>query len=573
MKLRILHLDDNPDDHELVRLALARAGLHCDIEAVSNRDGYVSALEREPFDVIISDSGIPGYDGNAAMSAARDSRPATPFIVVSGGVDPRIAPEPEDHACARLPKTELSRLASVIDTVRRRAPKGATRPLSIASAAAPAPRIDAPPSGPAAGAAAGPSDGAHVAGMKHLVDAVQQLSLARDLQTVMDIVRHAARRLAGSDGATFVLRDGDRCFYAEEDAISPLWKGQRFPLSACISGWAMLNRRAAIIPDIYQDSRIPHDAYRPTFVKSLMMTPIRTSAPIGAIGVYWARNHEATHEEIELLRALADSTCVAIESVDLLENLEKRVAERTREVRESSAELEVLNQELEAFCHSAAHDLRPPLSTIDGFTQALLEDSRGSLDDAGRAHLGRITGAVERMQALIGDLLTLSRIVRLPMNPVQVDLSQMAREIIDGHRTASPERKVEVSIPGGLAAEADAGLLRIVLENLLSNAWKYSSKTEAARIEVGTESDAAGRKSYFVRDNGAGFDSQCASKLFSPFQRLHTQSQFPGTGVGLSTVKRIVHRHGGKIWATADIGKGACFQFTLGPAPGSLRSC
>jgi hypothetical protein len=400
--------------------------------------------------------------------------------------------------------------------------------------------------------------------MEHLIEVVQQLSLARDLRTVMDIVRHAARKLAGSDGATFVLRDGDRCYYAEEDAIAPLWKGQRFPLSACISGWAMLNRRPAVIPDIYLDSRIPHEAYRPTFVKSLMMTPIRTSAPIGAIGVYWANNHQATPEEIELLRALADSTSVAIESVDLLENLEKRVAERTHEVRERSAELEVLNHELEAFSYSVAHDLRSPLITIDGFTHALLEDSRESLDDAGREHLGRITGAVERMQALISDLLTLSRIVRSPMSPVQVDLSQMAREIIAGHRASAPERKVEAVIADGLAAEGDAGLLRIVLENLLSNAWKYSSKTEAARIEVGTETHAAGRNSYFVRDNGAGFDGQHASRLFSPFQHLHTQSQFPGTGVGLSTVKRIVHRHGGEIWATADVGKGACFHFTLG---------
>src|SRR3954465_9576686 len=139
-----------------------------------------------------------------------------------------------------------------------------------------------------------------------LVEAVQRLSLARDVATIQDVVRRAARRLTGADGATFVLRDGDRCHYADEDAIAPLWKGQRFPLSACISGWAMLNRRSAVIPDIYADDRIPHDAYRRTFVKSLVMVPIRPLDPVGAIGNYWAEYHQPTPEEVSLLQALAD---------------------------------------------------------------------------------------------------------------------------------------------------------------------------------------------------------------------------------------------------------------------------
>lgn len=169
--------------------------------------------------------------------------------------------------------------------------------------------------------------------MEQLVDVVQSLSLARDLATVMEIVRHAARRLTGADGATFVLRDNDKCFYAEEDAISPLWKGQRFPMSACISGWAMINRQPAVIEDIYADPRIPADAYRPTFVRSLAMVPIRTIDPVGAIGNYWATQHLPSPEQVKVLQALADITAVTMENVRVYEELEQRVRQRTSELQ------------------------------------------------------------------------------------------------------------------------------------------------------------------------------------------------------------------------------------------------
>lgn len=162
----------------------------------------------------------------------------------------------------------------------------------------------------------------HLEQARELVAAIQRLSLADSVPKIQKIVRSAARRLTGADGATFVLRDGPNCLYADEDAIAPLWKGQRFPLETCISGWAMLNRRPAVIEDIYSDDRIPHDAYRPTFVKSLAMVPIRTLDPVGAIGNYWARRHQPTEQEVELLQALADSTAVAMENVRVYEQLE-----------------------------------------------------------------------------------------------------------------------------------------------------------------------------------------------------------------------------------------------------------
>jgi signal transduction histidine kinase/CheY-like chemotaxis protein len=537
MKLRILHLEDNADDANLVRLSLARGGLNCDIMPVNSAEAFNAALQRPDFDVILSDSGVPGYDGRDALAAAHSRCPGIPFIVVSGFPQHSSDVEAAAKPAAAVAKSELGQLAPAI----RQALQNATPPheeeLETAS---------------------------YVWGMQQLVSVVQRLSLARNLQSIMEIVRHAARNLVGADGATFVVREGDHCFYAEEDAIGPLWKGRRFPMSACISGWAMLNRQPAVIRDIYQDARVPHEAYRPTFVKSLVMMPIRTLAPVGAIGVYWARVHRATSEEVDLLQALADSTSVAMESVDVLSMFEQRVAERNSELHRRSAELEVLNRELEAFSYSVAHDLRAPLITIDGFTQVLLETSGAKLDETGRNHLERICNGARRMHRLINDLLELSKVVRAPMHHVPVDLTRMAQEVVRNLQDSAPERSVNIVIADDLTAEGDAGLLRIVLENLLSNAWKFTSKSANPRIEFGMRLDRSGRRAFFVRDNGAGFDPRHATNLFSPFRRLHAESQFPGTGIGLATVQRIVHRHSGEIWAEAAVDRGACFYFSIG---------
>jgi signal transduction histidine kinase len=407
----------------------------------------------------------------------------------------------------------------------------------------------------------------YVRGMQHLVAVVQRLSQARTLEAITAVVRRAARELTNADGATFVLRDQNLCYYADEDAISPLWKGQRFPMSACISGWAMLNRQSAIIEDIYADPRIPHDAYRPTFVKSLVMMPIRTMEPIGAIGVYWASRHRATAEEVNLLQALADSASVAMEAASVLSTLEQRVAERTEELNRRSAELETVNRELEAFSYSVAHDLRAPLITIDGFAQVLKETGADSLDSASMTHLGHIQTAVARMHRLIEDLLGLARIVRAPMVKTTVNLSSLANEAMQRLQSNAPQRSADITIAQDLVTEGDLGLLRLVMENLLSNAWKFTSKRERAQIEFSTERGADGHTVYRVKDNGAGFDPRYAGKLFGPFQRCHSQADFPGTGIGLATVQRIVHRHGGKIWVEAALDRGATFYFTLGAEP------
>jgi signal transduction histidine kinase len=249
--------------------------------------------------------------------------------------------------------------------------------------------------------------------------------------------------------------------------------------------------------------------------------------------------------------------------------LEQRVADRTRELEErneelrrNAAELSAANTELDAFAYSVSHDLRAPLRSIDGFSQVLLEDYTARLDESGRDSLQRVRAASQRMALLIDDLLKLARVSRAEMRTETVDLSAIAQEIVADLRRSTPERPVEFAIAPGLHARGDARLLRVVLENLLRNSWKYTGHQPRPRIEFATAEDN-GQRVFMVRDNGAGFDMKYADKLFGVFQRLHTLNEFEGTGVGLATVRRIITRHGGRIWAEGEVDKGATFYFTV----------
>jgi light-regulated signal transduction histidine kinase (bacteriophytochrome) len=221
------------------------------------------------------------------------------------------------------------------------------------------------------------------------------------------------------------------------------------------------------------------------------------------------------------------------------------------------------NRELETFSYSVSHDLRSPLRSIDGFSQALLEDAGPALDPESRSHLERIRNATQRMGRLIDDLLALSKVSRAGMKQERVDVSEMAAQIVAELGRQAPARAVTVNIAPGLTATGDAQLVRLALQNLIENAWKFTGRRERPCIEVGQTKDDRGRPAFFIRDNGAGFDPAFAGNLFGPFQRLHASSEFPGTGIGLATVQRIVHRHGGHVWAEGRIDDGACFCFTL----------
>ena len=248
---------------------------------------------------------------------------------------------------------------------------------------------------------------------------------------------------------------------------------------------------------------------------------------------------------------------------DVEERLIYAVARDVTERKQAELALQVSNRELETFSYSVSHDLRAPLRGIDGFSQALEEDCGERLDEVGRQHLKRIRAAASRMGQLIDALLQLSRVSCTELRMSAVDLSALARSVVGDLRERDPQRKVECAIAEGAKARGDPTLLRAVLENLLGNAWKFTAKREDARIEFGVET-SAGWPVYCVRDNGAGFDMKDASKLFGPFQRLHEANEFPGTGIGLATVQRIVRRHSGQVWAESAVGRGTAIHFTLG---------
>jgi light-regulated signal transduction histidine kinase (bacteriophytochrome) len=238
------------------------------------------------------------------------------------------------------------------------------------------------------------------------------------------------------------------------------------------------------------------------------------------------------------------------------ETLERRVGERTRE-------LDMSNRELESFSYSVSHDLRAPLQVIDGFGRALVARYSQALDDQARHYLDRIRDNTRQMGELIDDLLSLARVTRTEIRAEPVNLAPKATQIVERLRQRWPDRQVAVEIDEDMSCSGDARLLAVVLENLIENAWKFTARTQDARIRIGRKAGEAGENVIYVSDNGAGFDMAYAAKLFNAFQRLHAASEFDGTGIGLATVHRIITRHGGRVWAEASLGQGATFQFTL----------
>jgi PAS domain S-box-containing protein len=629
--LKILHLEDDADDAELVEAKLRSAWSACEITRAQNRAEFVAALEGTSCDVILADFALPTFDGLTALRMARETSPETPFVFVSGAMGEDMAVESlKRGATDYVLKNRLFRLPSAVERALGEAAERRRRREAEDALRASERSYRRFVERNAAGVIRSTIEGrilesndslAHMLGYESAAE-LQELRTT-DLYFNLADQEALIGRLRGEKTLT-----GDEVLLKRKDG-SPVWallnislldgdsrenpvfegtviditarkrvEGARERLAAIvessddailakslegiIESWnqgaerlygytaaEVVGRPVSILmqpnhPEEfekmlqrvargeavkhYETSRVTKDGR--IIDVSLTVSPIRDAAGnvTGASTV--ARDiteRKRAEEEIKELNAA----------------LERRVAERT-------AELTAANKELEAFSYSVSHDLRAPLRAMDGFCQALQEDYADRLDLQGKTYLGRVRAASQRMDQLVEGILGLSRTARSEMRRETVNLSSIAHSVARELEAANPRRHVELVVAPGLLGYADANLIRVVLQNLLANAWKFTGKHPQARIEVGSV-EHEGETAYFVRDDGAGFDMRYAQKLFGAFQRLHTPSEFEGTGIGLATLQRIIHRHGGRVWAEGEVEKGATVYFTLGKQSNGSR--
>lgn len=388
----------------------------------------------------------------------------------------------------------------------------------------------------------------YVSAMERLVRVVSDLSQAHNDAAVINIVRTAARDLTGADGATLILRDGGNCHYVEENAISPLWKGHRFPMESCISGWVMMNSRPAIIEDIYSDPRIPADLYKPTFVKSLAVVPIRKDNPVGAIGNYWAKKRLPDDKEIAILEALANVTAVAMENTKLFRELEQS------------------NRRKDEFLATLAHELRNPLAPISNVMPLL---SSGTMSDAmkNQAH-EIIQRQINHMVRLVDDLMDLSRInhgkielrnERIKLVAIIDDAIEMSNPLIRENR-----HDLKVILPDeDIILRADRFRMAQVVSNVLNNAAKYTDP--GGKITL-TAVAKGGSVTVSVLDNGIGMAADVIPGIFEPFSQVKSALDRAqgGLGIGLNLVRKIIELHGGTVAIESPgIGQGTTVTMTL----------
>lgn len=401
-----------------------------------------------------------------------------------------------------------------------------------------------------------------------LLDAVTALASARDEAVVCAIVRRAARELSAADGVTFVLRRGNYCFYADEDAIAPLWKGRQFPIDTCISGWAMLNRQHVVIPDIYSDDRIPHDAYRPTFVKSLMMVPVRREDPVAAIGAYWATYHLATPVEIGVLQSLADAAALALYNVQLDSNL-KAALRQEREARETAESASRLKDE---FLALLSHELRTPLHVISNWLWQLKQGK-----SIPPMILARALDVIERNTALqsrlVDDLLDVSRAAagKMSIDAQLVQVGALCASVVELSQPAAREKSIELTVTqkDNPRIWGDPDRLQQVLSNVVSNAMKFSPKGGRVDVQVAREGSLV---SVVVKDDGQGVPAEFLPHMFDRFRQADasmTRRQ-GGLGLGLTIVREIMSLHGGTVRAESagtDQGTTIHLEFAVAEEP------
>ncbi|QHG17955.1 ATP-binding protein [Nostoc sp. ATCC 53789] len=393
-----------------------------------------------------------------------------------------------------------------------------------------------------------------ISSYNRLLLVVKDLACVRTIEEIIEIVRLAARDLTNADGVTFVLRDGECCHYVDENAIGPLWKGMRFPLKSCISGWAMLNKQAAVIEDIYQDARIPIDAYKVTFVKSLVMVPIRIADPLGAIGAYWSTPHLATSEEIELLEILTDTTAVAIANVQLFQKLTNQNALKDK------------------FIAMLAHELRNPVAPISNGVQ-LLKLKLGVTGAVGETVL-MMQHQIKHLSKLIDELLDVSSITygKISLNLEKLNLLELVRQSLNDHTQAIKRSNLTVveDLPNTpVWAYVDPTRFFQIFGNLLDNALKFSKPDGTIWVDLSYipgENGSGSLAALSVRDSGMGIEPTILPELFEPFTQADRSLDRSrgGLGLGLSVVKSLVELHGGNVEASSrGINLGAEFKVTL----------
>jgi signal transduction histidine kinase len=380
-----------------------------------------------------------------------------------------------------------------------------------------------------------------------LLETVTALASARTVDEVTRIVRSCARELTKADGVTFVLREDDNCFYADEEAIGPLWKGSRFPLHSCISGWAMLNRQIAVVPDIYADARIPHAAYRPTFVKSLVMVPVRHEDPIAAIGAYWAQSHEATPAEQQVLQSLANAAALALSNIELFGSLQRSV-EREREARERAERASQLKDD---FLATLSHELRTPLHVIQSWIWQLNRTEQPPALQQALAVIERNVGLQSR---LVEDLLDVSRATtgRLQLNTRLVDLASACTSVVEVLRLSAHAKNIRLDVQQETSTFiwGDADRVQQILWNVLNNAIKFTPNDGHILVRI---SRSNRHVCVHVEDSGIGIEPQFLPFMFDRFRQADPSStrRFGGMGLGLTIVKELMQLHGGTVEAAS----------------------